>query len=53
MQHMLKECGYDVEDDGFIGPKTMEAVNQLREKTGLPLESVEELIEELEEKKDK
>lgn len=47
MQNMLKKHGYDVEDNGRIGPKTMKAINQLRNKTGLYLKSVEEIIEQL------
>lgn len=50
MQNMLKEYGCEVEENGFIGPKTIEAINLLRNNTGLPLESVEEIIEVLERK---
>lgn len=47
MQKLLLEQGFDVETDGFIGTKTLEAVEKLREVMRLDLESVEEIIEEL------
>lgn len=47
MQNMLKKHGYDVEENGIIGPKTKKAISRLRDKTGLYLESVEEIIEAL------
>lgn len=51
MQELFRNNEYDIgEENGIIGPKTDQAIKRLRDKTRTPLESLEEIIEELRKK---
>jgi hypothetical protein len=48
MQKLFRNQSFDLgEENGVIGPKTQEAIEQLRIKTRMDLESIEEIIEQL------
>jgi acetoin utilization deacetylase AcuC-like enzyme len=48
MQKLFRNQSFNLgEENGVIGPKTQEAIEQLRIKTGVDLESIEEIIEQL------
>jgi hypothetical protein len=48
MQKLFRDNNFDLgEENGVIGLKTQEAIDQLRIKTGMHIESIEEIIEQL------
>lgn len=48
MQELFRNKSFDLgEENGVIGPKTLEAIEELRIKTGMDLESIEEIVGQL------